>query len=95
MSVLAREIRVKQPGEKLAYSMDFGNLLDLGETLSNPSVTASPAGVTLGTPTVTGGTRVAFTIEGGLDGTEYRIQVTCNTSLGNIRQGDGRLAVRD
>lgn len=92
----ARETLVKQPGETLTFDFDFSNLLSSGETLTGtPAVTVqSGSGLSLGTPTIEGRT-VKVAVGDGVNGSDYIVQCSVATSLGNVRQMDGRLQVRD
>lgn len=74
---------VKDPDESKIYVIDFSSLLATGETLSSPTVTASPSGLTIGTPVISSGT-VQVRISGGTVDTQYSIDVTVNTSLSNV-----------
>jgi hypothetical protein len=91
-------VLVKQPGETLPYAIDFTNLIPTGDSLSSvTSVTATPSGsgdLTLGAATISG-TQVQFTIEGGIEGTMYRVEAIVVTAVGSILEGDGRLFVTD
>jgi len=93
-SVTAPQVLVKQPGETRQFSMDFSSLLDSGETISSPSVSASPSGLTLGSASVSG-SKVLFTIASGTHPVKYRLEVTVNTSGGAILVGDGVLRIQD
>ena len=93
-SVTAPQVLVKQPGETRQFSMDFSSLLDSGETISSPNVSASPSGLSLGSPSVSG-TKVLFTIASGAHPVKYRLEVTVNTSGGAILVGDGVLRVQE
>ena len=86
----------KEPGTIRLYSVNFGNqpeLRDSGEMLTGPAVSASPAGLTLGTPAVSGA-RVQFAVAGGADATDYDILVTVTTSGGAFFSKTVTLQVR-
>jgi len=91
----ARETLVKQPGETLTFSFDFAALLDSGETLSGSAAVTvqSGSGLSLGSPTIAG-KLVKVAVGDGVDGRDYVLQCSAATSLGNVRQMDGRLQVR-
>jgi len=96
MSVTAKQVPVKQPGETLNLEMDFTELLNSGETISLPSVTTSPTGLTVTNVAIDStAKRVGMTVSGGTDGTTYRFEVTVNTNLSQVLEGDGILKVRD
>ena len=96
-AVTANETKVMKPGESIAYSMDFANILASGETLSTPSVSVSPSGPTLSAPT-TSGTKVIARVSGidsSMVGTTYRITWTSTTSSNNTRKVDSLLEIVD
>ncbi len=89
-------ILVKRAGETRTYWMDFGNQPEIqgGQTLSSPSVTATPAGLTITGATISGN-RVQATIAGGTDGILYTLSFQCATSGGATLVGIGYLQVDD
>lgn len=94
MSLTSHVIIEKQPSEVLNCSMDFTNYVNSSSiTISSPSLTVSPSGLTLGSPTVDG-LFVEFTVSGGTDGYNYRIQCTVTTSDNETLIGDGIMKVR-
>ena len=93
-SVTAPELLVKQPGESRQFSMEFANLLTTGETISDPVVTSTPSGLTVGSATVSG-SKIVFTLASGTHPVRYRIEVTVTSSGGATLVGDGILRVVD
>lgn len=94
MSVLtSKDIIYKQPGEKIAVSMNFANWIGTSITLSDPVVTIDETGLTIEDVQVSGQT-VVMNISSGNNGATYRVQVEVDTSDGQILQGDGVLKVR-
>ena len=108
LSVAAERPLVKHPSESVLYGLDFGKLLASGETLSSVSVSASPSGLTIGSPSVqasafvddfTGLTVAAnegakVRISGGTAGTDYTLKRTATTSGSNTRVFVATLQVR-
>ena len=92
------EILTKQPAEEVPYAIDFVNLIPAGDSLASvTSVTAYPSGsgeLTIGTANIDG-TEVQFIVEGGIEGTTYRIEAIVATANGYTLEGDGRLFVTD
>ena len=84
----------KKPGEVLNVSMDFSAWLVNSETLSNPSVSITPADEVVVTNTAVDGSSVEFTVADGLSGTTYEVEVTVETSEGETLIGTGKLIVR-
>jgi hypothetical protein len=75
-------ILVKRAAESRLYSMDFANLPEIaggGALAAVTSVMASPAGLTVGTGTISG-TKVQVTISGGTDGVLYQVLFTATTN---------------
>ena len=87
---------VKQPSESNVYTFEFRQLLDDGETLASVvSVSGSPAGLTLGTPTHNANSRVQVRISGGAVDVKYKVTAIVTTSLNNTKEGEGYLVVAD
>jgi len=63
-----------------------------GQTLASATITATPAGLTIGTPSISGG-KVFFVVTGGTAGVTYDIQCLATTSSGSKLLGCGLLAV--
>ena len=109
LSVAATKVLVKASTESILFGFDFGPLLNTGETLSTITVTGSPSGLTIGTPTVkatswvdylTGETIAAnegaqCRISGGTAGSDYTLTATATTSDSNTRVIVCMLQVRD
>ena len=109
LSIAATKILVKASTESILFGFDFGPLLNTGETLSTITVTGSPSGLTIGTPTVkatswvdylTGETIAAnegaqCRISGGTAGSDYTLTATATTSDSNTRVIVCTLQVRD
>lgn len=81
---------------------DFGNWDELeaeGTTLvvgtgpTTPLVTASPGGLTVGSPALLGAYRVQVALSGGTPGTTYTVTCTAKTADGITLQGRGQLKV--
>ena len=107
--IAAERVLEKHSGESVLFGMDFGTLLASGETLSGVTISASPAGLTIGSPSVqasafvdefTGSTVAAnegakVRISGGTAGSDYVLTVTATTSGSNTRIFVATLQVRD
>ncbi len=76
------------------YEFDFSPFAELaaGETLSSPSVTSTPSGLTVGTPAVVGAL-VEATVSGGVAATDYSLTATAHTSGGAVLTVTGGLSV--
>ncbi len=73
----------KAPAEDLPYTYDFGLWAQLqgSDTLASATVTGSPAGLTIGTPSVSG-TVVSVRLSSGTVATTYRLTVSGTTAAG-------------
>lgn len=81
---LVRNKVQRSPGDDEPVFMDFGDCLRSGITIASCTVTeVTTTALTIGTPTVeTNGYRVAVTITGGTDGSEYTIRFYATLSNG-------------
>jgi hypothetical protein len=92
-------VLVKRAAESRTYTMDFSQQPEIagGQVLSSVvSVAASPAGLTVGTGTISGST-VQVTLSGGTDGVLYQVSftVTTNANPAATLVGIGYLQVDD
>jgi hypothetical protein len=96
----APQILYKTPNEVCSAAVDFRGKLNRGEYLTGtPTVSASPAGLTVGNAAVTtveqeilgrvvpAGQAVTFTVSSGVADTEYVVTVNCQTTGGQTREG--------
>lgn len=89
----ADNILAKTPAEEVFFHFDWTKRLLEGETITGtPVVTASPAGLTLGTPTVDGA-KVQVSIKLGTAGLLYTLKCKIATSLSQAREISGYLVV--
>lgn len=99
MPVLSKDLREKHPSESRKYTINFGPLLGSGETLSGtPTVSATPSGLTLGSPTINSSTvtdpvdgstcaaneGVQVQVSSGTSGVEYILTVTATQSTNTL-----------
>lgn len=75
----------KSAADVLDFSADFGLQLVSGETITNATVTAEPAGLTIGQPSIAGAV-VTVWVGGGSNGTTYSVLYAITTSAGRIEQ---------
>jgi hypothetical protein len=92
MSIVAALL--KDPDATALYDVDFSSIMTTGESLVLPTVTASPTGLTIGTPAVSGGI-VQFSVAGGTSGTLYRINVHVTTDGVQIYDEEVKLLVQN
>jgi hypothetical protein len=88
------DILLKDPDESRLYDIEFASVLYDGEALSNPAVTATPTGLTIGTPSISG-TKVQVRISDGTDGQLYYVRCLVQTTNNNVLDECVRLFVAD
>lgn len=104
--VTAGERLYKQPSERRKITMDFTNTLATGETISSiTSITSELLGggaSDLTIPAVgysntinSDANKILLWVEGGTDGSTYRVEVQVVTTVGQKLEGDGILRVTD
>lgn len=86
----------QSPTERKSYLLDYSSWLQAGEIITTVSAVTSPT-----TPTpiasadslaiVNSGTAVSAYVSGGVSGTIYRIFVTINTNLGQVKEDEFRI----
>lgn len=93
---------IKQPGEVRNFFMDFGKVLDTGETISSiVSVVAISLGDVIGSAalTVAGysivGDGVQIEFRDGTHRERYRVEVQVITSSADTIEGEGILLVKE
>ena len=85
---------IKDPSERLDYTIDFGGWLETDEEITGtPTWVRDPTGITIGTasyaPTVSAdGKRVTVWLESGSAGTTYTITVTVVTDNSPARTAE-------
>lgn len=89
----------KTPAERKRYSVSYDQWLDTGETITAAAYVSSPlttfsAAVDSSTIDV-GGRGITFFISGGLDGTDYTIDIQITTSGGQIKEDTLLVSVRN
>ncbi|HEV3339599.1 MAG TPA: hypothetical protein VG125_04565 [Pirellulales bacterium] len=96
---IAPQRLVLLPVESDVYFMEFSKRLvpasgsQAAETISSVvSATSSPAGLTIGSPTISG-TQVLLPISNPTPGVTYLVKVVILTSLSRMKQGLGWLIV--
>jgi len=94
MAITSSTIIEKQPGEKIYVGVDFNPWLDDTITISNPSLVYNSGELVISNAVVNGD-RVDFFVSSGLNGRNYKIEVTVDVSNGEILIADGILQVRD
>jgi hypothetical protein len=90
------KVREKLPAWLRTFRFDFSSFAEVvaGETISSPSVTATPSGLTIGSPTIPSGTsRVEATVTGGAGGQRYNVTCSVTTSGGATLTIEGFLDV--
>ena len=73
----------KDPQAVLNYTFDWSDWLPGGVTIASASITSTPVGLTLGTPS-NDSTSITIEIRGGTAGTEHELTWTVTFSTGEI-----------
>lgn len=81
---------IKQPGERLDYDVDatpaFNN--DGNDFVSQASVVITPPDELVVTPAISGTDAVKLWLQDGVDGTEYKIELTVETDAGRKKEDE-------
>lgn len=92
MAILGKFI--KQPADRLDYDIDYRDwLTDRNDTLASATVTAE-AGLTVSDFVLVEGV-VKIYLQGGTDGTTYKVTCTATTTGGRIKQAEISVAVKE
>ncbi len=83
---------VSDPADVRDYQIDWGNILDAGETISS-STWAVPVGLTAGTQSISGEVS-SKRISGGRLNTVHTISNTITTSLGRVYKRGFQLRIK-
>jgi hypothetical protein len=80
----------KSPAEVKRYRVDYSSWLDTGETVTDRTLTVTPAGELLvdGSSITDAGTSVTYFVSGGLDTKTYNINIQVVTSGGQTKEDD-------
>ena len=85
----------KDPDEARPYQLDFSNDMDTGDDITGtPTLTATPSGLTIGSPTVAGD-KVTVQLSGGTAGRKYTIKCVASTVNGHTVVARGILTVSE
>ena len=96
----------KQSVEKQNYFIRYDEYLQDGEVLTDVIGTSVPLGIAVDPLVVDNFTLIGpvimvnkkdieFWLEGGLDGMNYKLEITATTSLDNIKQDELKVKVKD
>ena len=78
----------KQPSEILDFDIDYTTVLaGRADTLTTPTVTFSPTGVTAPTPTISGN-KVKVVVSAGTDAVTYKATITVLTTPAGLKYED-------
>lgn len=89
----------KEPSERKRYAIDYSDWLDTGETIDSVTFSVTPlqaGGLEVDAYSISNpATSVVFFVNFGTSGTTYTVEVTINTSGGQIKQDQVLYSVRD
>lgn len=94
MAITSLNPILKQPSEKLSVGINFTNMIQTGETISNPVMVITPSGELATTVISSTGNIVYFWAESGIHGTDYRIDTVVDSDSGETLETDVILRVR-
>lgn len=88
---------VKQPAERQNYYVRYGEYLQEGEVLMSVTGTVDVAGeLYMVGPTILPNEQdVEFWLEDGVAGSSYKVEITVITSIGNIKQDEFKVKVKE
>ena len=95
MSITSLNPIFKQPLEKLAIGINFANMVQVGEIISNPVMSVTPSGELSTTIISSTGNIVYFWAESGIHGTDYRIDTLVDSNGGEKLEYDVMLRIRE
>lgn len=84
----------KQPSDVLDYDVDYTDFLSPGDSLASATATVSPAGLVVHTPLVVGNI-IKLWVEGGVDGTKYKVTVNTVTALSRTKEDELVFRIKD
>lgn len=84
-----------QPGESLDYDLDYTDWLTTGDNVSSATAAVTPADELAATLVQINDPRVKVWLEGGTDGTTYKVSVTMTTADGRVKQDEFKVRVKD
>jgi len=89
----------KDPDERKKYTISYVDWLAEDESLVTPTITVTPttaSPLTVDTEEIdTAESALSFFVEGGLDGTRYKVIVQVETSEGQIKEDEILFIVRE
>lgn len=86
--------RTQQPAERLSYTVNYGEALTEDDTVMSAEVTTAPAGLTVDDVGIFN-PRVRFWVNGGVDGTNYKVTLTVTTSDGRVFQDEVTFRIKE
>ena len=86
---------VMQPDESLDYDLDYTDWLTTGDNVSSATVAVAPADELAATLVQINDPRVKVWLEGGVDGTTYKVSVTMTTADGRVKQDEFKVRVKE
>jgi len=84
-----------QPDESLDYDLDYTDWLTTNDNVSSATVAVTPADELAATLVQINDPRVKVWLEGGVDGTTYKVSVTMTTADGRVKQDEFKIRVKE
>ncbi len=92
---MSQQVFTKRSAVSIIYDMDFAYQLDDGDSILTGTVTCTPGGLSIGTPTIFDGRFIQARIGGGTTRTVYKLTFTATTAKPETLQDTGTLSVND
>lgn len=87
-------LATQQPNERLSYSINYVDALKAGDGIKTVTASASPAGLTVDSPSYYG-TRAKFWVSGGVSGVSYKVTVSVETLDGEHLEDEVTIKIKE
>lgn len=84
----------QQPAERQSYTVDYSEVLTVGDRIESATATSSPDGLVVENVTATD-IGVRFWVSGGSSGVSYKVTVTANTKEGRTFQDELTFKIKE
>lgn len=87
-------VRKKYPPENKTITFEFADKLASGDSVSTIAAVTASAGISLGTPALSGSV-VSVRVSGGTSGNDYTVTCQVNTTNGDLLELKVTVEIRD
>lgn len=88
------DTKIKQPADQLDYDIDFTQWITDDDEIDTATATSDDADLVV-VSTVISSPIVKVWVNGGIDGTTYKVTTTITTTSGRIKQTEFKIRVRN